>query len=166
MYFTPVIGTSLSPKLIFYCFATSHTHHQENKDCCDYLHHRTDQQTSESSKGPFPWRRGERLLTPAPVPGFLYSMCTREPWTAFVGWFCWTQEGWYEETPPLLPHPITYHHQLKPSTALLTSGQRTASLYTALEDYTKNTQTIKPKCSWRLFYWSKPNSFQKIKNTC
>lgn len=89
-----------------FCYVSYTT--EKTKTAIDYLDHRTNQQTSKSSKGLFPWSRGEwnphQNTIPLASLGFSFICTVRILGKAFVGWFYWPQEGWYEETPPLL-HP-------------------------------------------------------------
>lgn len=106
-----------------FCYISYTT--EKTKTAIDYLDHRTNQQTSKSSKGLFPWSKREwnshQNTTPLATLGFSFIYTLDILGKAFAGWFYCPQEGWYEETPPLLPPrpPVVYHHHPKPNTVLL-----------------------------------------------
>jgi len=108
------------------------------------LDHRTNQQTSKSSKGLFPWSKKEwnphQNTIPLATLGFSFIHTLDILGKAFAGWFYCPQEGWYEETPPLLPPPSRLPSSPKAQhCAAKGKKQRTASMNTTLGHNHKNT---------------------------
>lgn len=90
-----------------FCYISYTT--EKTKTAIDYLDHRTNQQTSKTSKGSFPWSKREwnphQNTTPLAILGFSFIYTLDILGKAFARWFYCPQEGWEEETPPLLPPP-------------------------------------------------------------
>lgn len=100
--YIPFTGAIFLP----FCYISDTT--EKTKTAIDYLDHRTNQQTSKSSKGLFPWSKREwnphQNTTPLAILGFSFIHTLDILGKAFARWFYCPREGGDEE-PHLFSHP-------------------------------------------------------------